>query len=90
MKKRLLFAAYSLDIGGIEKALITLSNTLVEKGYDITVVLEKKQGRLLNELNDKIKVIEYPVSYSKIIFFRKMKNLFTRFLFKLKYKNKFD
>jgi len=90
MGKRLLFAAYSLDIGGIEKALITLSNTLVEKEYDITIVLEKKQGRLLSELNEKVKVVEYPVSYNKNLIFRKIKNLITRFLFGLKYKNKFD
>lgn len=90
MKKRLLFAAYSLDIGGIEKALITLSNALVEKGYNITIVLEKKQGRLLNELNEKVKVIEYPISYNKILFIKKIKNLLTRIIFSLKYRNKFD
>ena len=49
--KKLLFSAYSWDIGGIEKALITLTNKLQEKGYDITIVLEKKQGIFLNELN---------------------------------------
>lgn len=90
MKKRLLFAAYSMDIGGIEKSLITLSNALIEKGYDITIVLEKKQGRLLNELNKNVKVLEYPVSYNKNIIFRKIKNLITRGMFTIKYKNKFD
>ena len=47
--KKLLFGAYSLDIGGIEKALVILVNKLQEKGYDITLVLEKKQGIFLNE-----------------------------------------
>lgn len=40
--KKLLFGAYSLDLGGIEKALVILVNKLQEKGYDITLVLEKK------------------------------------------------
>lgn len=41
--KKLLFAAYNLEIGGIEVALITLLNYLSSK-YDITLVLEKKKG----------------------------------------------
>lgn len=57
--KKILFSAYSLDIGGIEKALITLANYLQEKGYDITIVLEKKQGVFLQELNNKIRLVEY-------------------------------
>ena len=60
--KKLLFGAYSLDIGGIEKALVILVNKLQEKGYDITLVLEKKQGIFLNEIDPKIKIIEYAPS----------------------------
>ena len=55
--KKLLFAAYSLDVGGIEKALVNLVNVLQNRGYDITVVLEKKQGIFLNELNKNIKIV---------------------------------
>jgi len=33
--KKLLFAAYSLDVGGIEKALVTLLNELQKRGYEI-------------------------------------------------------
>ena len=42
--KKLLFAAVSLDVGGIETALVTLINYLAKKQYDITLVLEKKEG----------------------------------------------
>ena len=42
--KKILFAAYSLDLGGIETALVTLINYLAKKQYDITLVLEKKEG----------------------------------------------
>ena len=63
--KKLLFAAYSLDVGGIEKALVNLVNVLQNRGYDITVVLEKKQGIFLNELNKNIKDTKYlpPILY---------------------------
>ena len=44
MKKKLLFFAYDLNIGGIEKALINLLNILDKDKYDITLMLEKKEG----------------------------------------------
>ena len=88
--KKLLFGAYSLDLGGIEKALVILVNKLQEKGYDITLVLEKKQGIFLNEINSQIKIIEYAPSDSKNIIQRKLINLFKRIKFTIKYKNKFD
>ena len=44
--KKLLISAYSLDYGGIETALITLLEYLKDK-YEITLVLEKKQGVFL-------------------------------------------
>ncbi len=88
--KKLLFAAYSLDIGGIEKALITLANYLQKKGYEITIVLEKKQGIFLKELDKNIKILEYRPDESKNILKRKIKNLRKRLKFIAKYKNKFD
>lgn len=88
--KKLLFAAYSLDLGGIEKALVTLVNKLQEKEYEITIVLEKKQGIFLNEINPKINIIEYNPSENKNVIKRKIINLYKRIKFVLKYKNKFD
>lgn len=88
--KKLLFTAYSLDVGGIEKALVTLLNALDKKGYDITLVLEKKQGIFLNEVSKNVKIIEYSPNESKNILKRKIVNLYKRIKFVLKYKNKFD
>lgn len=88
--KKLLFAAYSLDIGGIEKALVTLVNYLQKNGYDITIVLEKKQGIFLDEINKEIKIIKYAPDLSKNIIKRKIANFIKRIKFILKYKNKFD
>lgn len=88
--KKILFAANSLDIGGIEKALVSLSNQLQQKGYEVTIVLEKKQGVFLKEINPKIQIIEYAPNESKNKLKRKMINLLKRIKFILQYKNKFD
>lgn len=88
--KKLLFAAYSLDIGGIETALVTLVNNLQKKGYDVTIVLEKKQGIFLEDINKEIKIIEYSPSESKNILKRKIINFYKQIKFALNYKNKFD
>ena len=64
--KKLLFAAYNLDLGGIETSLVTLTNFLLEKGYEITIALEKKEGVFLDKISPNIKIIEYtPAHYKK-------------------------
>lgn len=88
--KKLFFAAHSLDIGGIETALVTLLNELSKKGYEITLALEKKQGIFLNELHSNIKILEYTPSENKFVPLRKLINLTKRIRFMLTYKNKFD
>ncbi len=88
--KKVLFSAYNLDIGGIETSLVTLLNYLSKKDYDITLVLEKKEGIFLNDLNSNIKIIEYRPCENKNIVLRKIINFYKRLKFLLKYKNKFD
>jgi len=88
--KKILFAAHSLDVGGIEKALVTLLNELTKKDYDITLVLEKKEGIFLEELDSEIKVITYTPNSNKNVLKRKFINLIQQIKYTLKYKNKFD
>ena len=88
--KKLLFSAHNLDLGGIETALVTLANYLSEKGYDVTIALEKKEGVFLERLDKKIKIIEYNTSNDKNIILRKLRNLWNRLKFITKYKNQFD
>ena len=88
-KKKILFTARDMKIGGIEKALVTLLNYLIEE-YDITLVLEKKEGQLLKKLDYKIKIEEYTPNDDKILIIRKTINLFNRVKATFKYKNKFD
>ncbi|MBR6033852.1 MAG: glycosyltransferase [Clostridia bacterium] len=89
--KKIFFAAYDLDLGGIETALITLINRLSEeKEYEITLGLEKKEGIFLEDLDKNVKIIEYRANNSKIVPLRKAINFFKRLGFIFKYKNKFD
>lgn len=88
--KKLLFAAYSLDIGGIETALVTLVNQLQKMGYEVTIVLEKKQGIFLEKVNPNIPIVEYRPSESKNRIKRKIANLLKRINFIFRYQNKFD
>lgn len=88
--KNILFAAYDMNIGGIETSLVTLLNYLVKKDYNITLVLEKEEGVLLKELDNKITVIEYKPSNCRAVIIRKVINAIKRLCFTIKYKNKFD
>lgn len=87
--KEILFSAYSLDVGGIETALITLLKNIHLK-YKITLVLEKKQGLFLNQIPEDIKIITYKPNDNKVTILRKICNFIKQQLFKIKYKNKFD
>ena len=58
-KKSIIFFSRDLKIGGMEKALVLLLNRLSDlKCYNITLVLERKEGALLSELNKNIIVKE--------------------------------
>ncbi len=87
--KKILISSYSLDLGGIETALITLIKHIQDK-YEITLVLEKKEGIFLNEVPKNVKIIEFKPSMNKITLLRKSLNFLKQLIFKIKYKNKFD
>lgn len=87
--KKVLISAYSLNFGGIETALITLLKNISNK-YDITLVLEKKEGMFLEEVPKNVNIITYKPSNNKIVFLRKIANFIKQQCFKLKYKNKYD
>ena len=88
-KKKILFAANTLEVGGIENALVNLANEM-SKQYNVTLVLEKKKGEFLDKINSKIKILEYKPSKNKNVLLRKVSNLFKRTIFTLKHKNKYD
>jgi len=87
--KKLLISAYSLDIGGIETALITLLKYL-HNDYEITLVLEKKQGVFLKDVPNNVKIITYEISQKKIAIIRKIDNFIRQRKFIKANGNKFD
>jgi len=88
--KKILITAYSLGLGGIEKALINLLHLLPANQYDITLVLEKKEGIFLEQVPDSVKVIEYRVCDDKNVFVRKLKNRLHLLVWKVRHKNRYD
>ncbi len=87
--KKILFSAYDLNVGGIETALLTLLNHLVEQ-YEITLVLEHKRGVFLEDLDERIQVIEYTPKETGNVIFRKGMNLLKRWKFSWKHHHKYD
>lgn len=89
--KKLFISSYSLELGGIETALVSLVNKLVETNeYQITLCLEKKGGLFYNDISKKVEIIEFGLSEDKNILKRFFTNLKRRKEFKAKYENKFD
>ena len=87
--KKILFSAYSMDVGGIETALLTLIKSIHTK-YEITLILEKKEGLFLKEIPKDVKIKTYKPYSLKNEFVRKILNFAKQQIFKIKYKNKFD
>ena len=90
MKKRIIFFSHSLCIGGIENALVNLLNHINYDKYDVTLVLEKKEGDFLSKINSNVNLYEYKLSYSKNILYRKIYNFIKRTIWSIKNKNKYD
>ena len=65
MKKKILFTTFNLGIGGIEKCLVNLVNSLDKDKYDITIFLQVKEGEYLKDVDKHIKVIGYDLSNFK-------------------------
>lgn len=72
--KKIIFTAYNLDVGGIERALINLLNEIDYQKYQVTLLLEKKEGLFLNEIPRQVKIMEYKISTHKFVPLRKIIN----------------
>ena len=86
--KKIVFFSKNLEIGGMEKALVNLLNSLVNK-YEVYLFLEEKKGILLNQLDNKIIIKEYKLYSSRNVLIRKILNFAKRCFFYFKYHNKF-
>ena len=88
--KTILFALKDLKIGGIERSAITLIKHLQNIGYDVTIMLEKKEGELLEFIQENTKIIEYCPNTIKFMPIRKTINFLKKIKFFLKYGKKYD
>lgn len=69
--KKILFGITSLTLGGAERVLVDIANTLVDK-YDITIFTIYANGELERQLNKKVKLKSlYDSSYGELSSFQK-------------------
>ena len=59
MKKKILFTCFSLRVGGITSALINLLNNIDYQKYDVTLLLQVREGEFLKNLNPNVKLEDY-------------------------------
>ena len=88
--KKLIFFAKHMEIGGLEKSLLNLLNSLDPEKYSVELVLEERHGPLLEQLGDHISVKEYRLSACPFVPLRKLLNFTKRMLWKLRNGNKYD
>lgn len=55
--KKILFILPTLSMGGLEKSLVSLVNSLASVGYDVTVMIWRKKLDLKDELDERVRVI---------------------------------
>ena len=74
MKKKILFTAYNLDIGGIESALINMLKVFDYDKYDVTLLLEKYEGIFIDSIPKDVHVEVYKIYDDSNVILRKVKN----------------
>lgn len=88
--KKVLICAYSLDIGGIEKALINLLKNIDYDKYQVDLILHKKEGIFLKDVPSKVIIKEFNYSKAKNKIIRKIGNLLAYFKFFILNHHKYD
>lgn len=57
MKKKILFNMYNLEIGGAEKSLLSILNTIDYSRYNVDLFLYENSGELINELPEEVNLL---------------------------------
>lgn len=69
--KKILFGITNLEIGGAERVLVDLANALVDD-YDVEILTIYNNGKLLNEIDNKVKITSLiDTSYSNTSFVKR-------------------
>lgn len=58
MPKKVLIVAYSMDVGGVERALLGLLSNINYSEMSVTLRLARKKGELMNEIPKQVRVEE--------------------------------
>lgn len=90
MKKKIIFFARDMSIGGVETALVSLLNSTDHDRYDVTLVLEQASGALLGKLSDAVTVEEYSLSRCRFVPLRRAVNFIKRMLWAARRRGKYD
>lgn len=88
-KKKILFTINSMNVGGVEKALISLLHDLDYSKFDVDLQLFKKEGLFLSDIPLEVNILEVPTnyqyfdcSYKKVIKTLNPNLIFNRYKFK--------
>lgn len=81
--KSILFHIGSFQLGGAEKSLVTLLNSLPKGIYDIDVLVSKKDGVFISDVPEDVNIIEAPFPYKCLSV--PFKNVNWYFKFPIKY-----
>ncbi len=63
--KKILFMVSSMNIGGVEKSLLSLISTIPKSKYSVTILMLEKKGGFLKDIPSWVKVKEFDC-YSKV------------------------
>lgn len=58
-KKEVCFCMYSFPVGGGERVVSTIMNHLIRDGWVVTLILFKKKGGMIAELDSKINIVSF-------------------------------
>ena len=90
MRKKVLFTCFSLRVGGITSALVNLLNNIDFERYDVTLLLQVKEGEFLGTLNSNVKLEDYNLSKCKNKCIKKIINMFKFIKILIKHYHKYD
>ena len=89
--KKILFMISSMNIGGVEKSLLSLLSVIPKEKYEITILTLDKKGGFLEYIPNNVKLIEAEwFKYIKPIIMDSPQNIIKRYIKKLwAFKNSF-
>jgi len=89
-KRKILFTAYNLGIGGVEKALVNLLNSLDYDKYDVTLYLQLASGEFIDQVDKNVKIYGYNLSKLKNKVLKRISNILKYIIILIKNFRKYD